>query len=1027
MRILEYIGLDLTSVASQYKKVTAAIAAGDFRAAQVKKLVGPGAGVFYRARLNDADRLLFTLVSSAGGTAALMLEVIRKHDYAKSRFLRGAQIDAANIDEAKIADADLAQAQASALPLRYLHPERGAIHLLGKPISFDEAQQAVYQQAAPLIVVGSAGSGKTALTLEKLKQAAGEVLYVTHSAFLAQSARDLYFSQGFERADQEASFLSLREFIETLRVPVGNEAGWSRFAAWFTRLRQAFRDIDAHQAFEEIRGVIAAQADGVLSRESYRGLGVRQSIFAEDQRDALYDVFEKYCQWLAQDGLFDLNLLAHERLSLTAPRYDFIVIDEVQDLTAVQLALILKTLNKPGQFLLCGDSNQIVHPNFFAWSHVKTLFWRDAELAGRQQLSILEANFRNSGETTRIANTLLKIKHRRFGSIDRESNFLVRAVGAEAGQAVLLSDKDTVVRELDRQSRQSTDVAVLVLREEDKPMARRRFATPLLFCVHEAKGLEYENIVLYRFVSDNRGEFSVLCDGVAAADLEVDDLAYRRARDKTDKALEVHKFFVNALYVALTRAQKNVYLVESDLDHPLFGLLNIGADDAAKVSARTASREDWQREAHKLELQGKLEQAESIRRDLLKQAKPPWPVFDEARLRDLLVKVFRQRVPGSKQPQQLFDYAAVRDCNELAEALSEEVNFSNGEQFARMRAGIFAKYFGVYASRNFKDVLRDCDRYGVDHRTPFNVTPLMAAAGAGNVALVEALLERGADSAQADDFGQSPVHWALRSAFAKPEFARGPFATLFDRLAPSAIDLQAGQRLLRIDRQHSEYLLLQTLWVLFRDNLGVSSEWHDADNFDSKTVLAAWQHLPSAVLRAERNKRQHISALLARNEVSRDYAYNRALFRRVAHGRYQFDPGLSLRVRTYGESLWVPVLQRLNVALGCELVRRPAGPALQALVREAGLEPLPIPIIGEAMHQAELARIAKWEAAQQALAKQREQLAAAQAKARAQSQRNPAPARAPEPRWGTPEAKRLLMERIMAANEARRRQSKPSP
>ena len=37
-----------------------------------------------------------------------------------------------------------------------------------------------------------------------------------------------------------------------------------------------------------------------------------------------------------------------------------------------------------------------------------------------------------------------------------------------------------------------------------------------------------------------------------------------RARDKTDKSLEVYKFYVNALYVALTRAVRNVYLIESD-------------------------------------------------------------------------------------------------------------------------------------------------------------------------------------------------------------------------------------------------------------------------------------------------------------------------------------------------------------------------------------------------------------------------------------------------------------------------------
>ena len=59
-------------------------------------------------------------------------------------------------------------------------------------MSFDDAQQAIYRRPPPLILVGSAGSGKTALTLEKLKHAEGEVLYVTHSAYLAQSARDLY-------------------------------------------------------------------------------------------------------------------------------------------------------------------------------------------------------------------------------------------------------------------------------------------------------------------------------------------------------------------------------------------------------------------------------------------------------------------------------------------------------------------------------------------------------------------------------------------------------------------------------------------------------------------------------------------------------------------------------------------------------------------------------------------------------------------------------------------------------------------
>ncbi|HCN67816.1 MAG TPA: hypothetical protein DIT03_05990, partial [Candidatus Accumulibacter sp.] len=584
-------------------------------------------------------------------------------------FLRGAAID-----ESRVADIDAATAIGEAEPLRYLHPERTTIHLLDKPISFDDAQEAIYRQPAPLIVVGSAGSGKTALTLEKLKHAEGEVLYVTHSSYLAQSARDLYYANGFEHAGQEAVFLAYREFVESIRVPAGREATWRDFAGWFGRMRQTFRDFDGHQVFEEIRGVLAAGAGGILSRDEYRALGVRQSIFAAEQRDRLYELFEKYRAWLVEARLYDLNLVAQEWLSLAAPRYDFVVIDEVQDITTVQLALVLRTLKKAGHFLLCGDSNQIVHPNFFSWSQVRSLFWKDPKIAERQQLRVLSANFRNGLEATRVANQLLKIKHRRFGSIDRESNFLVQAVGGDTGQVALIPDREATKRELDQKIRQSTQFAVLVMRDEDKIEARRHFATPLLFSIHEAKGLEYENIVLYRFISDHRAEFGEIVDGVAAADLEVETLDYRRAKDKSDKSLEVYKFFVNALYVALTRAIRNVYVIESDSGHPLVGLLGLSVGPIT-VTAQKSTLEDWQKEARKLELQGKQEQAEAIRLTILKQTPVPWPVVGEEKLVELLQKVFREQAPGAKMKQQLYEYATCHDEPQLAVWLAAEARF----------------------------------------------------------------------------------------------------------------------------------------------------------------------------------------------------------------------------------------------------------------------------------------------------------------------------------------------------------------
>ncbi len=164
-------------------------------------------------------------------------------------------------------------------PLIYLNLDSPTFNFLDKVIFFDEAQNTIYSLQPPLIIIGSAGSGKTALTLEKMKVALGDVLYVTRSPYLVHNSRDLYYATGYNNEDQKIDFLSFQEYLENIKVPIGREMLFNEFSDWFSRRRVASGIKDAHQFFEELKGVITGPNTEIpyLSREVYLSLGVKQS------------------------------------------------------------------------------------------------------------------------------------------------------------------------------------------------------------------------------------------------------------------------------------------------------------------------------------------------------------------------------------------------------------------------------------------------------------------------------------------------------------------------------------------------------------------------------------------------------------------------------------------------------------------------------------------------------------------------------------------------------------------------------
>jgi hypothetical protein len=884
MKILVYNELNSKTIPG-FSKLQKYLEDDNFKSADVKK-IGDN---LYRAKLNQRDRLLFSIYRYQEENYALILEFIKNHAYQDSRFLR----QVGSIDEDKIPTI-LKPDEASEKQLVYLNPSHTSFNLLDKIISFDDRQQSIYDLQPPLIVIGSAGSGKTALTLEKMKQAVGDVLYVTQSAYLVKNSRDLYYAHHYDNSDQQIDFLSFQEFLESIRVPEGRPITFQAFQQWFSRYRQGQLK-DAHKLFEEFRGVITGPVTDKswLSREDYLNLGVKESIFLAEERELVYDVFEKYLVFLQKQQLYDSNIVSHQYLQHIQPCYDFVIVDEVQDLTNIQLYLIIKSLRQAQDFILCGDSNQIVHPNFFSWSKVKSLFYRQDDIQTSDELiRILNTNYRNSPQVTDIANKILKIKTQRFGSIDKESHYLVESNGHNQGEVLFLQDTASIRQELDSKTKASTLFAVIVMTSDQKPAAQQHFSTPLVFTIQEAKGLEYENIILYNFLSQEESRYREISRGVSLADLD-QDIKYARAKDKTDKSLEVYKFYINALYVALTRAIKNLYWIESSPKQPLLNLLGLrDAQESLQLASQNSSLDAWRLEAHKLELQGKQEQAERIRNEILKQKTPDWQVITGSALADLKHKAIENADKNARMS--LLEYALVYEDRDIINNL-QKAGFKAAQHPEKSLQMLQQKHYSAYSFKKPDAVLRQIDQYGPDFRNIFNQTPLMVAAWIGNTEVIKALVDLGADTEKVDGNGLTAFQIALAQTARSESYAKKKLSDIYEQLEPTSMSIQADGRLIKLDQHTMEFFMLNLMIALSYRVIPKKTTYRLA-GFSSQDFIDAVQHIPYGILPERRKQRAYLSSILAKNEINKDDKYNRKLFYRVMRGAYVFNPGLALKV-----------------------------------------------------------------------------------------------------------------------------------
>lgn len=489
-----------------------------------------------------------------------------------------------------------------------------------------------------VLVQGVAGSGKTNLCIEKIVYCAargyrGRVLYTTYSRGLLVDTKtrvnvisssvarfiDRYekgevlflddnhkraienrlgFTFAFEKEeyivdalkkitaflDKNVDYYLLEDlfFVKHGRKAIADEGTFltdylasGRASGSFDKIKNLSPEI----VYKEIFGLIYGKYDpenpsDMMTREGY--CESRKESFSKGECEAIYSIALDYGKYLVANDLYDNNSLSRALLiENDRPLYSVGVIDETQDFTQVNLFLLRKLCRK----LFCvGDAQQMINPSYFSFAYLKRLLY--GEITG---VAELKHNYRNAKRIENVVEKIGELNVKRFGT----HSFVLRGVSVEDGidattAYTLCGDFADRLRE-----KRFENLTVVVSSVKKKEALRKKLKNIEILTVSEAKGLERDAVVLIDVLSDSADKWQYLTN-----------MTLNR---KTADENSVFRYYHNLFYVGVTRARRNLYVVEkepntyfSDLFRECFAILE--PDDAVKnlsdISGKTELDDD---------------------------------------------------------------------------------------------------------------------------------------------------------------------------------------------------------------------------------------------------------------------------------------------------------------------------------------------------------------------------------------------------------------------------------------------------
>ncbi|MDR1817084.1 MAG: hypothetical protein LBR07_02680 [Puniceicoccales bacterium] len=381
------------------------------------------------------------------------------------------------------------------------------------------------------------------------------------------------------------------------RFPLGRHVDYGAFQKFWREqfgidphMKSLGPDICWHIIRSYVKGMISefgadTDSDVYLKPEDYAELPDNQKTVSQKTYEEVFSkVYERrYRPWLEKEGRWDDQDLAKYILDndLATASYPAIFCDEAQDFTRIEMELLLRmnlfsARSVPAYdiskipFAFAGDPFQTLNPTGFRWDAIKAFFVENFILAldpahrARTDLNYRELsyNYRSTPPIVRFTNTVQAFRSVRFDLSEIKPQIpwapfagALPVIGFDAHNKDFWKRFDEirtfVVIVPCNEGEEAEFVARDPILKKHIIVGEDKIPHNVLSAVR-AKGREYPSVIVYGFGKKSR-EFQNL-GGADAGEVETGD------------ATLPMQYFINRLYVAVSRPKQQLIIVDSEED-----------------------------------------------------------------------------------------------------------------------------------------------------------------------------------------------------------------------------------------------------------------------------------------------------------------------------------------------------------------------------------------------------------------------------------------------------------------------------